>query len=302
VAGGRAVGSPQAARGTGGASARWTASHSDLDLSMKARTLLLAAMLAQVNATALVAQSLPKPLFTPADALLLGGFAVGTVLAAPLDRSFAERLQNRHVQENRLFGRAAAIVRNTAAPGAYLIGGTLYAVGRLAGNRDMADLGLHGTEALLIGSATGYLLKGTIGRARPYVHPRPDPNDYQLWRGFQGSGDYQSFPSGHTIAAFAAAATVTSETRRLASDYTWVVGPVLYGGAALTGLSRMYNNRHWASDVVVGAAIGTFAGLKVVRFHHSRPPTRTDRWLLNLSIAPASDGGRQVGLQMLPIR
>jgi hypothetical protein len=43
----------------------------------------------------------------------------------------------------------------------------------------------------------------------------------------------------------------------------------MYGGAALVGLSRMYNNRHWASDVITGAAIGTFAGTKVVRYHHT---------------------------------
>ena len=44
-----------------------------------------------------------------------------------------------------------------------------------------------------------------------------------------------------------------------------MIGPLLYTGAALTGVSRMYNNRHWTSDVLVGAGIGTFAGLKVVR-------------------------------------
>jgi membrane-associated phospholipid phosphatase len=61
----------------------------------------------------------------------------------------------------------------------------------------------------------------------------------------------------------------------------------MYGGAGMVGASRMYENRHWASDVIVGAAIGTFAGTKVVRYHHSHPGNRIDEWLVNFSINPA---------------
>ncbi len=62
--------------------------------------------------------------------------------------------------------------------------------------------------------------------------------------------------------------------------YTWYVAPVLYGGATLVGLSRMYHNKHWASDVVLGAAIGTFSGLKVVRYSHAHPDNPVDKVLL----------------------
>ena len=49
----------------------------------------------------------------------------------------------------------------------------------------------------------------------------------------------------------------------------------------------MYNNRHWASDVIMGAAIGTFAGTKVVRYHRTHPGNGIDRTLLNFSWSPA---------------
>ena len=49
----------------------------------------------------------------------------------------------------------------------------------------------------------------------------------------------------------------------------------------------MYDNRHWASDVIMGAAIGTFAGTKVVRYHRTHPDNRLDRWLLNASVSPS---------------
>ena len=61
----------------------------------------------------------------------------------------------------------------------------------------------------------------------------------------------------------------------------------MYGGAALIGVSRMYDNRHWASDVIMGAAIGTFAGTKVVRYHRTHPDNRLDRWLLRASLSPS---------------
>jgi hypothetical protein len=63
----------------------------------------------------------------------------------------------------------------------------------------------------------------------------------------------------------------------------------------------MYNDKHWASDVVVGAAIGTFVGQKVVRYHRTHPGNRVDRWLLSASLAPAArGGGRVVRLALVP--
>ena len=72
------------------------------------------------------------------------------------------------------------------------------------------------------------------------------------------------------------------------------MGSTLFGGAAVVGLSRMYADRHWASDVVMGAAIGTFAGLKTVRFNHTRTGNRIDRRLLggatSLRVLPGASG------------
>jgi membrane-associated phospholipid phosphatase len=150
-----------------------------------------------------------------------------------------------------------------------------------------------------VGEAVAVLLKGLAGRQRPYVKPR-DSNSYKLFRGFGRADGYRSFPSGHSTAAFAVAAAVTSETSRWWPHTRWIVGPALYGGAALAGVSRMYNNRHWASDVLVGAGIGTFAGLKVVRYQHSHPGNRVDRWLLAGSLTPAPDGGHALRWSLPP--
>ncbi|MEO7455488.1 MAG: phosphatase PAP2 family protein [Gemmatimonadaceae bacterium] len=241
----------------------------------------------------------PRPLFTPADGLLAGGVVAATLLARSLDDRAADRLQDSSTQANAKLHALAMFVRTTAAPGALVIGVTMYGAGRLAGNDRMAQLGLHGTEALLVGELAGGVIKGVVGRQRPYVKPR-DSKSYALFRGLKGD-EFRSFPSGHSVAAFAAAAAVTSETAGWWPNSRWIIGPALFGGAALTGISRMYDNRHWATDVIVGAGIGTFAGLKVVRFNGSHSGNRLDRWLLAGSIIPNGDGSHAIRWSVMPV-
>jgi membrane-associated phospholipid phosphatase len=263
---------------------------------------MLVAMLAGLAPlSALGAQeTAPEPgrLFTYRDALLAGGFLIAGRLVYPLDEYYAQRLQDSSTQANSRLRTLSTLVTTTVAPGSLYIGGGMYVVGRLAKNRKLASLGLHGTEALLVGEAVAVVIKNVVGRQRPYVTPR-NSRSYQLFRGFGGGGDYRSFPSGHTVAAFAAAAAVTAETSRNAPSTTWIVAPVMYGGAALAGMSRMYNNQHWASDVVIGAAIGTFAGLKIVRFHDSRPRSGVDRLFLTATLVPNA-GGHALRLGVMP--
>lgn len=66
------------------------------------------------------------------------------------------------------------------------------------------------------------------------------------------SSDYKSFPSGHTAEAFANAEFLRLEYRN--QSFLYGVGGYLV--AAITGYLRMYNNKHYLSDVVAGAGIG----------------------------------------------
>jgi membrane-associated phospholipid phosphatase len=233
-----------------------------------------------------------RPLFTVKDAAIFGAFATATLLIAPLDTRLARELQDEDVQTNRNLGKIAAVVRDVATPGSVVIGISMYGIGRATRNERLADLGLHGTEALAVGQVLAEVLKGVFGRARPLVDTvNYSPHDFELGRGFRKGTEYRSFPSGHTISAFAAAAAVSAETARWWPNTRWIIGPILYTGAAAAGVSRMYHNRHWASDVLMGAAFGTMAGLKVVQYHHSRPGNPIDRWLLPKTAAPAPDGG-----------
>lgn len=63
---------------------------------------------------------------------------------------------------------------------------------------------------------------------------------------------YNSFPSGHTAEAFANAEFLRQEYKDVSPWY----GVAGYAMAATTGYLRMYNNKHWLSDVVTGAGVG----------------------------------------------
>jgi hypothetical protein len=64
--------------------------------------------------------------------------------------------------------------------------------------------------------------------------------------------NYNSFPSGHTAEAFANAEFLRQEYKDVSPWY----GVAGYAMAATTGYLRMYNNKHWLSDVVAGAGVG----------------------------------------------
>jgi membrane-associated phospholipid phosphatase len=238
-----------------------------------------------------------KTLFTYRDALLAGGFAFLTVVMFPADQAIARRLTDSSLTTNRFLEHSANGVEVITAPGAYIIGGGMYAVGRLAHKPDLADLGWHGTESVILATAITGVLKGTMGRARPFVTNDTNPADFRLGGGF-ANADRQSFPSGHTTTAFAVASSITSETRRLHPNAVKFVAPVMYGGATLVGLSRMYHNKHWASDVVLGAGIGTFSGLKVVRYSHAHPHNKVDRVILGTTIALNGQDGVALGFTL----
>lgn len=232
------------------------------------------------------------PLVTASDWWTLGAFVAGTALAAPFDAHMAQQFQRPSVHRNRTLDHTASGIRTLGDPGALILSVGAYTAGRITHHPTLADVGLHATEAAVVsGIATG-VIKQLVGRARPYVVSNYDATVFKPLRWESG---YSSFPSGHTTAAFATAAAVSAELSR--SDFARthrvvvrVVTPMLYGTASLVGLSRMYHNAHWGSDVVAGAGLGTLAGHMVVRMQHNGAPSHVERWLLPSRVAPSVDG------------
>ena len=84
--------------------------------------------------------------------------------------------------------------------------------------------------------------------------PRPD------------TGVPTSFPSGHTAQAFVAATFMHKEYGKQNPWYSVFA----YGAATSVGLLRMMNNRHWSTDVLMGAGIGILSTNLVYWLHHEK--------------------------------
>lgn len=101
--------------------------------------------------------------------------------------------------------------------------------------------GLAMTVASLSAGAVAHILKYFVGRTRP-----------ELWLGpfHYARGSANSFPSGHTVGAFALAGVLFFASRNLALR---IIAIVLAAGV---GISRILAFRHWTSDVVASACLG----------------------------------------------
>jgi membrane-associated phospholipid phosphatase len=111
------------------------------------------------------------------------------------------------------------------------------------------------SEALMI--AMVYPMKRIINAERP-------------------DGGYHSFPSGHTAQAFVAATFLHKEYGHKSPWYS-VAG---YTMASAVGMCRMISNRHWASDVLVGAGIGVLSTNLVYLCHKHRKNKTSQKQLI----------------------
>jgi len=172
-------------------------------------------------------------------------------------------LQVNHVSQTELFwvinARAADLMPETFWASATLLGDTVVAfcvIAPLLLWRAQIVLALW--AAVPIGGLASVALKYFFGAPRPGAVL--DSTTFHVVGGLLSS--YNSFPSGHTITAFAAAGAVCSclwSSRHGCRD-RWIMLLTL-ALAALVGLSRMAVGAHWPFDVLGGAGVGWLAGL-----------------------------------------
>ena len=130
----------------------------------------------------------------------------------------------------------------------------IYGCGLIFGDTKVRNLGLQLVESCTYAGIVTTVIKSAAGRSRPYVG-----KGNMDWHPVKFNTDQTSFPSGHATLAFA----VSSVMADYLDNFYWKAG--WYTIAALVGTARIYHDKHWLSDVVMGSAIGYFIGDYVSR-------------------------------------
>ena len=104
------------------------------------------------------------------------------------------------------------------------------------------------------------LLKTAIGRARPYMEE--GKTSFHPFSSLLNQ-DNHSIPGGHTAAAFVLSTVLARNAKPV-----WLK-VIAYVPAALTFISRVYQDQHWSSDDLLGGVIGYFIATWVVDQHEN---------------------------------
>jgi len=176
------------------------------------------------------------------------GMALSAVLVlTPLDREIRTFSRNNQSPFNdKLFylDHLYGMPYSLALPAA------IYGVGFLSRQTAVRLTGLRAAEAFLWAGGLNYMLKTLIGRRRPDAGDSP-----YFFKPFQWTDDtYQSFASGHAAVTFAVSTVLAKSVENVYWKVSW------YGAAALVAGARVYHNRHWLTDVCMGALLGYGVG------------------------------------------
>jgi len=191
--------------------------------------------------------------FSSDDWCKTGATIGGTALLFTVDKSVRTFSQsNQSNINNKIFNLDAYYGSAYTA----IFTSAIYGYGLFAKNKSIRKLGLNASEAFIYSVAITGILKTIIGRRRPYAG-----ENHLFFKPLQITNDkYHSLPSGHTTAVFAVSTVMANYLDNTIWKVFW------YGTAGLVGASRVYHNKHWISDVFLGAAIGYFVGSFTVNF------------------------------------
>jgi hypothetical protein len=177
--------------------------------------------------------------------VILGAGGALAALAHPIDDDVNERLvgstgAGRFFKAGKIIG--ATYTQIGVALGMYFVGRYALEPDEVGGKTNRwSHLGFDLLRAQFLSQALVQGIKYSVRRDRP-------------------TGECCAFPSGHAASAFAAAAVIE---RHLGYRVSWPIT----AAATYVGMSRLVDNRHFLSDVLFGAAVGTAAGWTVVGRH-----------------------------------
>jgi membrane-associated phospholipid phosphatase len=220
--------------------------------------------------------------FSSTELYITGAVAAFTGIAFLSDSQVKTTVSNNHTALMNNFTSVGEKYGRSVNTG--VLGTGLYLTGLLLDNKDISSTGRMVVESVIYSGLTVGILKFSLSRGRPYENDGPgDFFDYTL------KEEDVSFPSGHAATAFAVSTVLA---RKIDNVYA-TIG--LYSLAGLTAYQRIYDNKHWFSDVVVGAALGYFIGSTIASSEEERESK--NNFLSNVNLMP-SVNSKGVGLSL----
>jgi membrane-associated phospholipid phosphatase len=210
----------------------------------------------------------------------IGAAAVTTTVLA-LDRPIREASQRSRTTSR---DDVATTIQRFGQEGAFAVIGAFAVAGWGFGDSTSRRVAVDALSASLIaGGIVTTSVKDAVGRYRP-------DETAAVWYA-QPFSSHASFPSGHTTEAFAVAAVISGHYQQ-----PWVRVTAFFV-AGCVGLARIQLDQHYASDVILGALIGTAVGGTIVTLNERRRRAPEAPHGLRISIAPlvlSKGGGIQV--------
>jgi membrane-associated phospholipid phosphatase len=154
-----------------------------------------------------------------------------------------------------------------------------------------AELAMINAQAFLVTGLAMVIVKKLTGRERPYQSECATDPSYDASCDVPDSR--QSFFSGHSAFSFTAAGLICANHKGL--DLHGGMAPcyISLGVATAVGLMRIMSDRHYASDVLVGAVVGWLSGYVMTRSLHYQalpPAMRSMETTLMPSVYPQGFG------------
>jgi membrane-associated phospholipid phosphatase len=198
------------------------------------------------------------------DYLKIGLFGVGTGLIMFADQP----VRNLVLKDRRYYYsvpiESARVYGELYTP--FIFFGCFASYSLITGDMTSRKIAYEIGQACLYAGGLTFLLKTAIGRARPYTE-----KGSATFRPFSSiiNQDYHSLPGGHSTAAFAISTVLSRNAKPV-----WLKA-LFYAPAAMTMVSRLYQDKHWTSDNLAGAALGYFVATWVVDKHEKTDASDT---------------------------
>lgn len=194
------------------------------------------------------------------DRIIALSFLAATSIAIATDEESHKLFERNRTDFS---NRAADFFRPLGDKFPFWVLGGMYATGLVIKDHKAKETAYLGLRSIVIAGSITTALKYGFGRARPFG----DKGAYYFKAfDFSPSGYSLSLPSGHATTAFAFASVIAHQYPRW-----WVKYPA-YFLAAGVAWSRLNDNVHFLSDVIVGGSIGYFVGEKIVHRHQREHP------------------------------